>query len=191
MNQLRRLLKQAKISSAQLSEALNMPFRTITYQYTSGRIPYALVYKIHLVTGIPMEELVPKFLAENWLYLMEKQVGLRQPMGKKKIWTPADNQQQETVAPTPQTVAPKQTPAALPNSLSPEPPAEEVATKKPASAPIYKVPPQIRGRTSVADIMKGSPPPPPEPSEPDPDFSNVDDSVFQTSADQNAAKRKR
>lgn len=196
MNQLRRLLKLAKISSTQLAEAMDIPIRTLSYQYSTGRMPYALVYKLHLVTGVPMDQIVPKFLAENWLFVLEEQSKLNKPRGKQKAWSPtSDKPKRKPKAPKepelPAPHVPRET--TLPNSISPPLPdsirQQETVTPKPKTDVPKQTP--AAAKRSIADIMKSSPAPTPEPDVDAPDFSNLDDSIFSTSADQNPARKRR
>jgi hypothetical protein len=162
-----------------------MPIRTISYQFTTGRIPYALVYKIHLVTGVPMIDLVPKYLAENWLFLFEEQNKSNKPRGKQKSWRPGDNDKQAE------------------SELSKKPEEKQQKIKAPAEkiADVPRGTPEVTDsgipksvtpkKKSIADIMKEAPKPPEPPEEGAPDFSNIPDELFSTSMDQIPKSKRR
>lgn len=179
MSQFRRLLKAAKVSAAQLSEATGIPVRTLTHNYNSGRIPYALVYKISKVTGTPIEEVVPPALAESWLYLYDEQTRTNMPRGVEAQGRTKARKERVVQWAEPTTEIPKK--AKVPR----ETPKRE-SIPEPADIP-KPLPATRQAKKSIADLMKQSPSP--EPAEgPEPDFSKIDDSLFNTSADQRAGK---
>ena len=188
MSQFRRLLKAAKVTATQLSEAMGMPIRTLTHNYNSGRIPYALVYKIHKVTGTPMDEVVPPALADSWLYLFDEQTRTNLPRGVEaqgRIKT-----RKERVTSWEQDGPPKRKKKDVPR----ETPKEETVPEQ-AYTPVEADKPKIiststkpiSNKKSIADLMKQTPAPEPS-DEGAPDFSKIDDSLFNTSADQKAGR---
>jgi hypothetical protein len=80
---LRELLKRADISAERLSEKIGIPVRTLSYHWTTGRIPYPLIYKIQKVTGLSIEDIVPEYLAMYWEALFDKQTRTNLPRGGK------------------------------------------------------------------------------------------------------------
>ncbi len=181
MNQLRKLLKQAGISPEQLSEAVGMKVRALSYHFSTGKIPYALIYKIHVVTGLEMDQVVPKHLAEEWLFMYDKQLKSNLPRGgKEQFWSknlelnePVHNQKPED-----KLIVPRES-SDIPKSVSIPVPETIVSPK------ISKT---TKVKTSIADLMKSAPPA----REPDePDFSNVPDEIFSTSMDQIPTRKKR
>ncbi len=192
MNHLKNLLKTAQISSSMLSEAMGMPIRTLAYHLTTGRMPYALIYKIHVITGVPIDQLVPKYLAENWLFLYDEQIKQNKPRGKKKGWKPGDNEKWaenlELDEPPAEQLAPEQKVKIKAKKIADVPKTVIPDIPKTVSAPRET---STKKKPSIADLMKANPAPEPV-EEGTPDFSNIDDSVFQTSMDvANNAIRKR
>lgn len=82
---LRDLLKRAGVSAEQLSKKIGMPGRTLSHHWTTGRIPYPIIYKIHKVTGLSIEEIVPEYLAMYWEALFDEQTSTNLPRGKSKL----------------------------------------------------------------------------------------------------------
>lgn len=143
-------------------------------------MPFALVYKLHLVTGLTLEELVPKFLADNWLFLYEEQNKANKPRGKvKRNW---ESPPMDTLIEDPLPPVSRETPNKIPAELKKNPitPAEAIKPKVP------------KKKSSIADLMKAAPPQS-EPEPDTPDFSGLDDSIFGTSMDvaNNPIRKKR
>lgn len=205
MNHFLKLLKNANISGESLGEAMGISARNLSRQFTTGRIPYATIYKMATVTGIPIEKIVPKFLADEWCFLIEEQeknykkrgrtaskwsknLELTEPQANQDPDEEIEDEEEFIPAPPPPVVKKK-----APRETSKKP---ETApkTQKAADIPkgVTKPSPQIGNtkRGSIADIMSAAPP---VPDVEEPDFSHVPDDVFSTSMapENNPVRRKR
>lgn len=212
MSYLRSLLKRAGITAPKLAEASGLTVRTISHHFNTGRMPYTILYKLHLATGLSMEEIVPKHVAEYWLSLWNESEKTNKPRGKKKqnAWgTPPKPNEMTAAESLPEKVRKKALMEdSIPPALKQYPLTEDdlVPTdilkpkkarvprethEKPELGTVPTIPaPAKHKKPSVADLMKSKPAPPPE-EEGAPDFSNVPDDIFATSADQVPVKKKR
>ena len=161
---------------------MGMPIRILEYNFKTGSIPYSLVYKMHVIIGIPLSEIVLKHLAEEWLDLFNDKRKNNKPRGKKEAWQwgksskwsknleldtpPAGQAPEEKIEPVSRET--KVTESSIPKTVTPPKPAKR----------------------SIADIMKANPPAAPAEAG-EPDFSNIPDEVFATSMDQIPKKTRR
>lgn len=203
MNFLLKLLKKNNLTPDQVSQGMGMPFRTLDYNFKTGSVPYSMIYQLHLVTGVPLSEIVPKHLAEEWLKLFTEKRKGNKPRGKTEPWQWKNKKSKwsknleldEPVAGQ----DPKEKLHVEPETTT-FPINEENQRIASPVAPIPKsvTPPILKSVTpkkkaSIADLMKANPPAPPASGEPEPDFSGLDDSVFSTSMDaaNNPLRKKR
>jgi len=216
MSNIRTLLKRAGLTAEQLSKGTGMSIRTIAHHYQTGRIPYTVLYKIKNATGLSMDEIVPKHLAEYWLSLWDEAVKVNKPRGYKKQndWhnqviehkdrieddLPPDTRKypigdqkvskmQSQVGIIPVDVPRENKKARLKKAKEGNAQTIPAPVKYPSVTP-EKGTPSVRSK--IADLMKAKPAPAADEGEA-PDFSNIPDEVFATSmaAENNPIAKKR
>jgi len=127
-----------------------------------------------------MEEVVPPALADSWLFLFDEQTRTNLPRGveaqgrirkrKERVVKWAEPEKEST---------PKKKDVPRETAYTP------VEADKPKIISTSTKP--ISNKKSIADLMKQTPAPEPS-DEGAPDFSKIDDSLFNTSADQKAGR---
>lgn len=180
MSNIRNLLKRAGLTADQLSAGTGLPIRTISYHYNSGRMPFTVLYKIKNATGLTIDEIVPKHLAEYWLSLWDEAEKINLPRGK------GGNKRKAWVAPTPEEAERIATERAAPSSPMPIDVRKNPLTEDEAIIPQNGVEKKVVSREtpkkrSIADIMRDGANAAPAPAEQAPDFSGVGDELFGTS----------
>jgi hypothetical protein len=205
MNHLRRVLKKHSISPEKLGEAMGVPFSTLIYNFSTGRIPFVIIYRLHLATGLSINEIVPDYVAQEWVHINNEKASTYQKRGREKGWNGSrwseNLELDEPMADQAPPEAPEPTQVHSPavttrlkisreTSVKQEPRLPKITNAEPLLPKTVTTPKPTRKRGSIADIMSGQTP---VKEQNEPDFTDMDipDSVFQTSADQNPVRRGR
>jgi hypothetical protein len=171
----RAFLKDAGITPEQLSRAIGIPSRTISYHYSTGKMPYILIWKISQATGIPMEKVVPDTLVNYWIALADQTQKTNKVRGRKKSWTPPTETESPKVPLSKILAAKPIIPPPVPTPVIPKP---APSIDKPIRKSVAELMGEGAKTISLDEEM---------PFDPD----KIDDSLFSTSFDQNAVRKKR